>query len=358
LKATAQIFLCHASEDKEKIIEIHRRLTDEGLKPWLDKVNLLPGQRWEQEIPKAIKASDFILVFLSKTSVTKRGYVQKEFKLALDVLNEIPEGQIFIIPVRLDDCEVPEQFRQLHWCDLFEHEGFEKILEAIHVGIDRLGIIKPTGISTHQLHRLSEEDVNKILKDRFKQELALRGELEMQLEALTQASARILTAMTEKDAVETMLDGLRSIGYSKGMLSLVNQKANTIEGKYAIGENWKIILQMTKYDLNSENILAQAIRSKMPILSKDCENDQNCDQIVSRKANIKSQYVIPLIVMNKAIGTLQVDLTDLQMLVHGDLEILKKRMKIIETFAIACVAAIRSIRDFTTIERLTDQNVH
>ena len=58
----------------------------------------------EVEIPKAIRASDYILIFLSKTSVAKRGYVQKEFKLALEVLREIPEGTIYAIPVRLDEC--------------------------------------------------------------------------------------------------------------------------------------------------------------------------------------------------------------------------------------------------------------
>ena len=85
-----QIFLCHASEDKEAVIAIYDRLKGLGYKPWLDKKDLLPGQCWRSEIPKAIRASDYILIFLSKTSVAKRGYVQNEFKLALEVLDEMP----------------------------------------------------------------------------------------------------------------------------------------------------------------------------------------------------------------------------------------------------------------------------
>lgn len=130
-----QIFLCHASEDKPKVVEVYRFLQQQGFKPWLDKEDLLPGQRWDQEIPKALQASDFVLIFFSQKSTTKRGYVQKEFKLALEVLDEIPDGQIFVIPVRLDECEIPERFQLLHCCDLFDAGGPDKVVRAIRAGL-------------------------------------------------------------------------------------------------------------------------------------------------------------------------------------------------------------------------------
>jgi formylglycine-generating enzyme required for sulfatase activity len=83
------------------------------------------------QIPKAIKASDIVLVCLSNNSVAKRGYVQREFKLVLDVLTEIPEGTIYAIPVRFDDCAIPEQFSHLHWCNLFEPDGFDYLFRAL-----------------------------------------------------------------------------------------------------------------------------------------------------------------------------------------------------------------------------------
>jgi hypothetical protein len=128
-----QIFLCHASEDKSQVDQYYRRLKELGFKPWLDKKDLLPGQNWRVEIPKAIKASDFVLIFLSHRSVQKRGYVQKEFKLALEVLDEIPSGRVFIIPVRLDDCQIPEEFQDLHWADLFQDNGFEAIVRSVRM---------------------------------------------------------------------------------------------------------------------------------------------------------------------------------------------------------------------------------
>ncbi len=139
-----QIFLCHASEDKPKVIEVYRFLKQQGFKPWLDKEDLLPGQRWDQEIPKALKASDFILIFFSQNSVSKRGYVQREFKLALEVLEEIPERQIFVIPVRLDACAIPERFQLLHYCDLFEEGGLEKVVRAIRESLQNAHQAHPT----------------------------------------------------------------------------------------------------------------------------------------------------------------------------------------------------------------------
>src|SRR5262245_28711056 len=126
-----QIFLCHASEDKAAVEAIYDRLKALSYKSWLDKKDLLPGQRWRLEIPKAIRASDFTLISLSKTSVAKRGYVQNEFKLALEVLREVPEGTIYAIPIRLDECPIPDQFSDLHWCNLFEADGFEYLLKVL-----------------------------------------------------------------------------------------------------------------------------------------------------------------------------------------------------------------------------------
>jgi hypothetical protein len=70
----------------------------------LNEEDLLPGQEWAREIPRALQTSDFILIFLSRNSVAKHGYVQREMKLALDAWQELPEGTIHTIPVRIDDC--------------------------------------------------------------------------------------------------------------------------------------------------------------------------------------------------------------------------------------------------------------
>jgi hypothetical protein len=144
----ARIFLCHASEDKAQVREVYHRLRAiDGFEPWLDKEDLLPGQDWDYEIKQALKTSDFILIFLSRSSVAKRSYVQREMKLALDALQELPEGTIHTIPVRLDDCDVPEQFRRYHWANLFEPNGFDRIVRAVHAELaKRFGTTPPPSL--------------------------------------------------------------------------------------------------------------------------------------------------------------------------------------------------------------------
>jgi len=125
------VFLCHSSGDKESVRRLHGQLKQAGFRPWLDEEDLVPGTRWKPAIRKAVKQSDIVLVCLSKTSITKEGFVQKEIKIALDVADEKPEETIYIIPTRLEECALPERLSQWQCVDLFRENGFDKLARAI-----------------------------------------------------------------------------------------------------------------------------------------------------------------------------------------------------------------------------------
>jgi len=135
--AMAKVFLSYAREDEEPARRLYADLCQKGVDVWFDKVSLLPGQKWRQVIHQAIGESRYFVALLSSNSVTKRGFVQKELKVALNQLDEFPDPDIFIIPVRLDNC-VPshERLRDLHCVDLFPswEEGFGRILRSIDIG--------------------------------------------------------------------------------------------------------------------------------------------------------------------------------------------------------------------------------
>lgn len=124
-KQSLNVFLCHSSGDKPKVWELYHRLRKDGVDPWLDKANLLPGQCWRDEIPKAVEKSDVVIVCLSKKSITKAGYYQKEIKWALDEADKKPEGTIFLIPLKFEECEVPSRLEQWQWVDYFDEGGYE-----------------------------------------------------------------------------------------------------------------------------------------------------------------------------------------------------------------------------------------
>lgn len=128
-----RVFLCHSSQDKEIVRELHQRLRQDGFDPWLDEEDLLPGQDWDWAIRKAIREADAVAICLSRSSTTKAGYVQKEIKFALDVADEQPQGAIFLIPARLEDCEVPDRLSRLHWVDLFTDLGYRRLVRALNV---------------------------------------------------------------------------------------------------------------------------------------------------------------------------------------------------------------------------------
>ena len=140
-KRLLNLFLCHASADKQVVRTLCDLLMSDGINPWLDEREILPGQEWDFEIKKALKSADLVVICLSTRSVTKEGYVQKEVALSLELALEKPEGTIFLVPVRLDDCTVPERLRRWQWVDFYADGGYEKLIascayRAIQLGLD------------------------------------------------------------------------------------------------------------------------------------------------------------------------------------------------------------------------------
>ena len=133
-----RIFLCHSSEDKPAVLNLYSRLYNDGFDPWLDEKKLLPGQEWEVEIPKAVKTSDVVIVCLSHKAINKSGYVQKEIKFALDKAEEQPEGTIFLIPLKLEECDVPERLQRWQWVNLFEEEGHERLMSSLRIRAEKI----------------------------------------------------------------------------------------------------------------------------------------------------------------------------------------------------------------------------
>jgi hypothetical protein len=66
----------------------------------------------------------------------------------------------------LDNCEVPKRFYRFHWCDLFEPDGFEKVLKAVRSEITGAEVILPIMLRSQPLNHLLEDDVVKMLQEK------------------------------------------------------------------------------------------------------------------------------------------------------------------------------------------------
>jgi len=130
---TKRVFISYAKGDKGYAEKLYSDLQQAGVKPWLDSVDLVPGQPGEVAIRRAISDCSYFIAILSSRSVRKKGHVQKEIRHALDIAEEYPEDKIFIIPVRIDECEPSfEGLRRLHRADLFPsyEEGIKDLLRV------------------------------------------------------------------------------------------------------------------------------------------------------------------------------------------------------------------------------------
>ncbi|MCP4106319.1 MAG: TIR domain-containing protein [Desulfobacteraceae bacterium] len=134
-----KVFMSYAREDIETAGKLYGDLKQAGVSLWMDKFDLLPGQIWKTEVKKAIEKASFFITLISDNSVSKeKGFFHKEQKIALDLLDEMPENRIFIIPVRIDKI-TPEnerlmgKIKDIHWADLFKDydEGLKVILDAL-----------------------------------------------------------------------------------------------------------------------------------------------------------------------------------------------------------------------------------
>jgi len=140
-KRPMRVFLCHVAADKPYVRELYKFLQENNVDAWLDEEKLIPGQRWDVEIKKAMENADAILVCLSKNILNKQGYVQKEIKLALELAQEKPENTVYLIPARLEECEVPYQLAQWQWVDLFRERGNEWLLRGLTLRSADLGLL-------------------------------------------------------------------------------------------------------------------------------------------------------------------------------------------------------------------------
>ena len=132
-----QVFLAYVSEDAAPVKRLCATLKAEGFNVWMDVMKLVAGQNWPRAIENAIETSDFFVACFSSHSVNKKGGFQSEVRYALDCARRMPLDDIFIAPVRLDDCRVPRAIqRELQYVDLFPdwQKGVQRLAQVLRRG--------------------------------------------------------------------------------------------------------------------------------------------------------------------------------------------------------------------------------
>lgn len=140
-KRPLKVFLCHIHVDKDAAKALYDRLAQDGVDAWLDKEKLFAGANWEFEIRKAVRECDIFVVCVSEQFTQRfrrKNFAQTEVGIALNEAELKPKDQIYIIPVRLENCAVPKSLQRWHWVDLFEPDGYQRLIRSLNKRIEEL----------------------------------------------------------------------------------------------------------------------------------------------------------------------------------------------------------------------------
>ena len=135
------VFISYCHENMTLVDWFCQKLMSHGIKVWLDRDELVPGIRWKQAIQQAIHQGDFFIACFSKEySARDQTYMSEELSLAVERLREKPADKMWFIPVKLNECEVPDidigsgaTLRDLQYINLYQDSdaAIQRLLEVI-----------------------------------------------------------------------------------------------------------------------------------------------------------------------------------------------------------------------------------
>lgn len=132
------VFLSHNSGDKDAVERIASELEDKaGLKPFLDKWHLIPGEPWQESLEEALDLSAVCAVFLGPLGIGP--WENEEMRSALE--DRVGNKSFRVIPILLpgadpkDPDTLPRFVRRLTWVDyrpgLSDSRAFHNLVAGI-----------------------------------------------------------------------------------------------------------------------------------------------------------------------------------------------------------------------------------
>lgn len=126
-----RIFVSYSRVDNKRASRLWADLTERGHDVFLDKAKIQGGVKWEREIKRRLRSSEFVILCLSKAALNREGFFEVERKEAIRVARS--KGTDFLIPVRLGRCEIPPELERLNCVDMFPdwEAGVDRISSSV-----------------------------------------------------------------------------------------------------------------------------------------------------------------------------------------------------------------------------------
>lgn len=145
--AKKHIFLSYCHDNAKQIAKLRDAMIAAGEPVWWDQ-DILPGQDWKLAIRQAMKQSYAVVLCLSgETESRTTSGIYPEAADAIDAYRQYAPGSVFLIPVRLSECEIPpieidatRSLDRLQYVDLFPKskwdDGIRRLVQAIRTAPD------------------------------------------------------------------------------------------------------------------------------------------------------------------------------------------------------------------------------
>ena len=124
-----RVFLSYARVDADKkfVRELHQRLRRDGIECFFDEVSLAPGANFVLQVSVAIDECNYLVMVMSRAYFSARfAPVEWAAVLADDPKNE--RGRL--VPLLLEECELPALIKQLNYIDVSSTERFRTELST------------------------------------------------------------------------------------------------------------------------------------------------------------------------------------------------------------------------------------
>lgn len=127
-----RVFLSHGWEDKSVARRLAAKLWDRGIGVWLDEDEIKLGESLIEKIRAGIDSVEYVAVLLSESSV-KSEWVRREVDVAMN--QEIANRRVKVLPIRLDNCELPGFLLGKLYADLRKPDDLDRVVSQIEAQV-------------------------------------------------------------------------------------------------------------------------------------------------------------------------------------------------------------------------------
>jgi hypothetical protein len=125
------VFISYCSEDFKHVLEVRSKLEEAGFTVRMKAHSIVGGEEWRKKLVGFICQADVFVACISSTWGDREIFAYKEVSVACELEEKLPKEVSFIIPARLEECNIPQELENRQQVDLHVVPGIETLLKAI-----------------------------------------------------------------------------------------------------------------------------------------------------------------------------------------------------------------------------------